>query len=172
MKLVRPAITIVLLFGAATCLAHASTFLRLGVEDLARQADGGILVGRVVDSRSSWNDARTMVWTEVTVVVHEDLARGGGVGESRIFRVPGGRVGDVEIRMHGAPELVVGDQVVLFGTAWPDGSNKVLGYFQGLSSVRTAGDGRLVLRGGSADGMTMEELRRAVRTALATGGAS
>ena len=62
------------------------------------------------------------------------------------------------------------DEVLVFATRWPDGSDKVLGYLQGLSSIRTSENGRRVLSGGRAGGMTLDGLRRTIREVLATGG--
>jgi hypothetical protein len=80
-----------------------------------------------------------------------------------VFRVPGGRVGDQWIEMEGAPRFEPGQDVVVFAASWPDGSLMVHGYFQGLSTIRLGADGRLVLAGGAADGMALDDLRRAVR---------
>ena len=141
----------------------ASTFIRYGIPELVRGADRGAYAGRVLELRSSWNTERTMIWTEVTVQATENLVGGGGAGRTLVFRVPGGRVGDQWIEMEGAPRFEPGADVVVFATSWPDGSLMVHGYFLGLSSIRLGADGRLVLAGGAADGMTLDDLRRAVR---------
>jgi len=158
------------LIGAGSVLA--STFLRLDVPELIRTADRGIVVGRVLEQHSEWNEDRTMIWTEVTVLVEEDLAGREPVGESVVVRVPGGRVDGFAIAMQGAPEFADGERIVMFVTTWPDGSLKVLGYFQGRSEIRLDQDGRSVLVGGNADGMTLDALRTTVRRTLAAGGAS
>lgn len=151
------------LFAALAIPATASTFVRLELPDLVRESDKGIVAGRVTDLRSFWNPDRTMIWTEATVFVTEDLTGGGAAGRTLVFRVPGGVVDGYRIQMEGAPAFQRGDEMVVFATGWPDGSLMVQGYFQGVSSIRLGPHGEEVLVGGRADGMPLAELRRAVR---------
>jgi hypothetical protein len=170
MKLLRDVVSFVLLLAMVVSLSLASTFLSLSVPELIQSADGGIFIGRVLKSTSVWNEDHTMIWTEINVLILEDLSNMAAEGKTQVFRVPGGRIEGAEIRMQGAPEFVIGDKVLLFSTFWPDGTRKVLGYFQGKSSIRKSPDGRDLLKGGKADSMTLEELRLMVSKNLRMGG--
>ena len=145
-------------------VATASTFIKLEIADLVREAERGVFAGQVLSMKSSWNTEKSMIWTEVSVLVREDLTGPAkDVGRTLVFRVPGGRVADREVTMAGAPRFEVGEPVVVFATTWPDGSLMVAGYFQGLSFVRPGPRGQPVLVEGRADGMTVDSLREAVR---------
>jgi len=142
--------------------AFGSVFVRLDVPTLIRGADRGVIVGRVLAVRSYWNDERTMIFTDVEVFVLEDLKQRVSAGSTMTFRVPGGQVDPLRVTMPGAPDFHLGDEVAVFASTWSDGRLKVLGYRQGLSSLRIGEDGKQRLQGGSAGGLALEQLRDGV----------
>ncbi|MCP3978887.1 MAG: hypothetical protein GY716_06090 [bacterium] len=153
-------ITLLLLFGCS--LSTASVFVELGLPDLVSHADEGIIVGRVVDTRSYWNAERSMIFTDATVLVVEGLGGKRKPGETVVFRTPGGRVGEVRAVTHGAPTFEIGAKVVVFASTWSDGALRVVGYFQGLSRVDDSAAGPPRLIEGTAGGLSLAELRRLV----------
>ena len=60
--------------------------------------------------------------------------------------------------------LKVGERVLVFLTDWEDdGAPKVLGYVQGKSTIVEDGQGRTRLKGGSANGRTLESVAGELR---------
>lgn len=141
-------------------LVDAGVFLRANVKSLRDEADC-VVRGRVVDSRSEWNDERSMIYTFVTL--HLDDVLHGNAENPVIVKLFGGVVDDSVITADGEPELNVGDDVILFLSRWPDGLSRVEGYFQGVSRVATDKTGNTLLRGGVADGLTLDGLRTSLR---------
>src|SRR3989442_220336 len=84
----------------------ASTFIKLEIADLVREAERGVFAGQVLSMKSAWNTEKSMIWTEVSVLVREDLTGPAkDVGRTLVFRVPGGQVADREVTMAGAPRF-------------------------------------------------------------------
>jgi len=124
--------------------SQASVVLKLDEVGLTRAADA-VVVGEVLDSRSEWNEVHTLIWTLTRVRV-DDVAKGtparGGVVT---VREVGGRVGDVEARMIGAPEFVPGERVVLFLEHAPGGASfRTVALSEGKLVVSRGPDGRAV----------------------------
>jgi len=103
--------------GVATALglaapASASTFARLGLDDLVDQ-NKTIVVGEVMAARSYWNEARTFILTDFRLAVSEVLK--GAVGTREVtITVPGGKVGDLTSVIVGGADLTPGKPYVLF----------------------------------------------------------
>ena len=161
MRVLQPAMGLAAV--AVWSVIQASTFMRLEIPDLVQGADRGIYAGRVTETHSVWNPEHTMIWTEATLLVTEDLGGGAATGRTLRFRIPGGVVDGYRIQMEGAPHFETGDETLVFATSWPDGSLMVHGYFQGISSVRLGPTGQETLVGGRADGMTLAALRAQIQ---------
>lgn len=69
---------------------------------------------RVDGSRSFWADEPRRIETEVTLVIDEALKGQRGRGERFTLIVPGGRVGEWEMRLCCAPNFEVGKAYVMF----------------------------------------------------------
>lgn len=122
-----------------------------------------VVQARVVGSESAWNARGSMIFTNVTLEVIRTIH---GRSQDRIVvRVPGGTVGDHTLQVEGAPQFPAAGPVVSFIGEWPDGAAKVIGYFQGLSQIVPDGRGNQVLRGGSADGLTLQSFTEQVQQA-------
>jgi hypothetical protein len=84
-----------------------------------------IVRGRVIDMKSHWNRQKTLIHTDVTVLVDEYL-KGGGPREI-VIKVPGGTVDDQTQSVSDTPQFVIGDEYVIFldshggVTGGPDG---------------------------------------------------
>ena len=140
----------------------ASTFLKLDVAGLTERS-ASVVHARVVSSESAWNARRSMIFTNVTLDVIRTIH-----GRSRdriVVRVPGGTVEDRTVQVEGAPQFPAAGPVVSFIGEWPDGAAKVIGYLQGLSQIVPNGRGNQVLRGGSANGLTLQSFTEQVQQA-------
>ncbi len=70
-----------------------------------------IVKGRVVALKSYWNPEKTLIYTNVTVLVDEYL-KGNGLREI-ILKIPGGTVGDKTQWVSDAPQFRVGNYAVI-----------------------------------------------------------
>ncbi len=145
---------VVLLLGMS--LAGATTLLKLDFSDLAREAEH-IVVGTVTGIQGEWDASARFIHSNVTILVEQSLR--GNVPSEIVLRTPGGQIGSVGMTAHGAPSFEVGEKVLVFLTAWEDGSAKVLGYFQGKSRVIEDQQGRFRLEGGALNGRSLDSVK-------------
>lgn len=119
--------------------AAASTFVSMSPRQLSREADA-VVVGRVLQTHSYWNEDASMILTDVTVAVDETISgEAPGVVHVRTY---GGTVGNFRIEASGFPEFTEGERVLMFLQADDeDGSIRVLGYRQGLYRIARGNDG-------------------------------
>ncbi|WNG44229.1 matrixin family metalloprotease [Archangium minus] len=135
------------LFGALVlCLlppvARASTLMALDVPALTRGSDL-VVHGRVVRATSRQVQGTGRIVTDVEVTADEVL-RGSAERSSVHVVLPGGTVGDLRQHISGAPELVSGEEVVLFLARGTEGL-RVVGLAQGAFHVQRSQEGRKVL---------------------------
>ena len=133
--------------------AHATIIVPTEDHHLIRQAST-IVLGQVTRIESHWYAAKTQIYTHVGVRVEEVLK--GELPEVEItVKQLGGTVGGLRSWIFGSPEFVVGERVLLFLTANPDGTLRVLSLYQGkFSVVRDSQTGEhLVYRGLNPQGV-------------------
>ena len=126
-KVTKVGICLLLISGAASALV-----VKMETPELTEKARE-IVIGHVVDMQSRWNEDRDYIFTYVTVHVDE-YVKGGGE-RSVTIKIPGGAIGDLQLRVSDIPEFAVGEKVVLFLTdEYPDYCD-LLGLFQGKYTV-------------------------------------
>src|SRR5688572_2896616 len=116
-------------------LRDADATIIVPTEDhhLIRQAST-IVLGQVTRIESHWYAAKTQIYTHVGVRIEEVLK--GELPEVEItVKQLGGTVGGLRSWIFGSPEFVVGERVVLFLTANPDGTLRVLSLYQVKFSI-------------------------------------
>jgi len=155
----RIALSVVLLF--VTMPLHATVLLPIEFRELVTTAPV-IVHGQVVDVRSEWVDGRRAVETFVTVEAAEYLK--GNLGESFVFKVPGGQIGRYRTVFVGAPAFQTGDEVVLFlktdGPSFPF----LVGLSQGVFRIVTdTQSGRRVVTPPALVGVNSADAVRVVR---------
>jgi hypothetical protein len=162
----RPSTAVLILLFLLAIPAAGTVLVSMGLPELVRAADEGIVHGRVLSVSSDWNESGSAIFTHADVVVIEDHAGKRRPGETMTFRVPGGRIGDEILLVPGAPVFRTGEEVLVFASTWSDGPLMVVGYEQGLARVRVGSSGSRELVDGSVSGMPLESFRGAVRELL------
>ncbi len=116
-------------------LMNADATIIVPTEDhhLIRQAST-IVLGQITRIDSHWYAAKTQIYTHVGVRVEEVLK--GELSEPEItVKQLGGTVGGLRSWIFGSPEFALGERVLLFLTANPDGTLRVLSLYQGKFSI-------------------------------------
>lgn len=114
MQVSRGAIRQLFLFAIAigiTVPLAATTLVREGLDELVA-GNQRVVVGKVIDAVSYWNQDKTFILTDVRIAPDETLK-----GERRsalTVTLLGGRVGDLTTLIVGGAELIPGRSYVLF----------------------------------------------------------
>ena len=109
----------------------------MSLDELTQDASS-IVHGRVLRSWSAWDLGRTTIWTHYEIAV--DDAWKGAPGKTLVVSEPGGEVDGVHLRVPGAPQYSVGEEIVVFAAAVPVGYLRTCGWAQGRFLVETASD--------------------------------
>ena len=114
--------------AAMAATAAATIVLRVTPRELADAAHL-VVEGRVASVDVRWDDDHTCINRYVAFTV--DRTHKGRALASVTIKVPGGRVGDEEVRVEGTASFAVGEEAVVF--LWKDGRGEwiVLGEAQG-----------------------------------------
>ena len=123
----------VLALAALASTAAATIVLRVTPRELADAAHL-VVEGRVDSVDVRWDDARTCINTYVTFSI--DRAHKGNASGSLVITVPGGRVGEDEVRVEGTAQFESGEEAVVFLWRNREGSWIVVGEAQGKFRLR------------------------------------
>lgn len=118
----------------------ATTLQQLSMTEMIRQSTA-IVRGKVVRSFASYRGAD--LYTHYQIEVLETLK--GSPGRSVDLAVPGGYLNGVHQSVAGAPQLVVGQEYVVFLWTGKSGMTQVIGLSQGVFSVGVDAGGNAVL---------------------------
>lgn len=114
--------------------AAGAAVVERSLEDLTLDA-GAILSGHVTSIESSWNDDRTLIYTDVLIDVDNPVKGEAGPGEA-ILRLPGGRVGKIGLAVSNTPVLTLNEEVFVFLKPAEWTGYELQGSWQGLFHVR------------------------------------
>jgi hypothetical protein len=137
---VRPRPAILLLLALAMPPRARATVYAPMDEAALTAASAAIVTGTVTASAAHRRDGRIV--TDATVSVDRILK--GTVGPSVVVTTPGGAVGDEAAVVFGAPELAVGDAVLLYLQQTASGEVRTTGLALGAYRLLTAADGTVV----------------------------
>ena len=114
----------------------SALMVRKSIEELTSQADS-ILIGKVKEMESRWNEERTLIYTYVTISVSQYTKTLSGVGEVQeiMVKVPGGEVGDIGLKVSDTPQFREGEEVFLFLRREKLPLFSVTGLFQGKYTI-------------------------------------
>ncbi len=121
-------------FGAFD--AHASVVEAIGLEDLVTDADE-VGVAEVLSKESLWKGS--IIVTRYRVRMDQPLKGQCGAGDEVVVEVPGGAVGEVGLRVEGAPTLQIGKRALIFARSDAGGVLRSVGMAQGVLHIRTEG---------------------------------
>ncbi len=145
------------LLSCWTGSARSTTAVRLSLQEMT-DLSTTVVHGRVLGTGSRWNEAGTMIVTDVRVEVEEAL-KGSAAGEITVTQL-GGEVGKLKTEVPGAAAFRRGEEAVLFLAVDGRGGLQVTGLSQGrFEVVDDARTGRKVLRG-----LDRDRLQGLVRT--------
>lgn len=97
----------------------AGSLVRLSLSELVAQTNI-ILVGRVAECESRWNESHTTIYTEV-VVTPELWIKHRTELAAVTLRIPGGQIGETVMTVSNLPDFHTGERVVLFLIERPTG---------------------------------------------------
>jgi hypothetical protein len=117
----------------------ATTFVPLDQDELAAISDAAV-IGSVVEILSGRDVTTGEIHTDIAIEV-EDVLFGEVEGSPIVLRQAGGRVGDDEEWVYGAPSFALDERVLVFLSAAGDGSYRTTGMALGKFAVRSAADG-------------------------------
>jgi hypothetical protein len=139
-----PLLTLCALLAAAAPVV-ASTSLALDLRELVTSSDR-IVMGTVLNREARYDDRRRIV-TDVTVRVDESMKGTTGAGDELVIRCLGGEIGDLGMRVAGAPRFSDGQRSILFVAA-RRGHLRPVGMSQGVLPIDVRDGRELVLPGG------------------------
>ena len=149
--------SMVLSLALATGAAEATMTPRLTLEGMVERSER-IVQGRCLRTWSEWDAGRQFIWTHSEIEVSESL-KGGPVTTVTISE-PGGRVGDLEMRIEGMPHYQPGEEMVLFVYRTPIGLWRARGLGQGKYRILAdPASGRRRVRG-DVSGVALAEPAR------------
>jgi hypothetical protein len=156
--------TMVALIALATAAGagFAATSVRpMSLAELVRASDC-VVYADVEATRSEWSSDGKMIYTYVTLKVRECWK--GAPAERVVVRVPGGRVGQVQLNVSEAPAYAVGERTTAFLKATLVGG--------GAPVVETTGwfRGKFTVAGGKIrelKNVTLDAMRSDVQTEVA-----
>jgi hypothetical protein len=134
---------------------HATTLLRMSLAQMAQAAD---TIARVkcIATASRWDGGA--IWTFAEMAVVEPLK--GAPPAHLVVRLPGGRVGHLVTRVEDAPQLVAGEEKILFLERNPDGDYSVTGWVEGAFRIRKNINGEEIVTQDSSETAVFDAVTR------------
>ncbi|MDX2013042.1 MAG: hypothetical protein SFW67_22805 [Myxococcaceae bacterium] len=132
---------------AAALPAFATTLIAMDVPALTKAADV-VVRGTVVRVEARWTMDRARIVTDNEILVTQ-VYKGNVVAKTVVAMQPGGVVGDLGQKVHGAATFALGDEVVVFLERRGDRFS-VVGLAQGRLTVDRSG-AEPVVRGGEEE---------------------
>lgn len=102
-----------LMIALPLCPARGETMIEMTLEEKVRASDL-VVHGRIVEVHSRWSEGKgSMVWTDYVVDIL-DVLHGETEGDRAVVTQQGGILEGVVLEVGSNPELIEGDEVVLF----------------------------------------------------------
>jgi hypothetical protein len=127
-------------------LAHASTFAPVDLDTLMASTDA-VVRGQGRDLVVRVDPQTGLVTTDATLYVAHGVLGPHHDGDVIVVREVGGATDDLVMTAPGFPKLQLGADVVVFLTAWPDGTPRISEYGAGFYAVVPGPDGAVLIPG-------------------------
>jgi hypothetical protein len=97
------------------CGFHFTTLAQLNPSEINSLSKGAdvILTGKVTEQASSWNESKTRIYTQATILVDEYI-KGNGTGNTVTVKYLGGEVGEIGEKYSHMPRFVDNEDVLVF----------------------------------------------------------
>ena len=97
------------------CGFHFTTLAQLNPSEINSLSKGAdvILIGKVTEQASSWNESKTRIYTQATILVDEYI-KGNGTGNTVTVKYLGGEVGEVGEMYSHMPRFEDKEEVLIF----------------------------------------------------------
>ena len=136
--------------------------LKMSFEELSSKSES-IIVGKVNNIDSYWNEERTSIYTEVTISVEDNIKGEIKQGEITII-TPGGEVDGITQYVSDSPTFKPGEEAVLFLNELPGQSFSTQQYQSGLYQVTGSSQGKIDISDFSTSDITINELEESFET--------
>ena len=163
----KPIVVALLLLGSCCGVeAFAQSARPVTTKELVERAQK-IVAGEVVEQRSAWDELGREIYTFTTVRVQR-IIKSERADSILIIRQLGGKVGNIESHVAGAPSFVPGERVLLMlgpyaGTPYHD----LIDWHQGKYTIKTdANRGEVLSGNGDGHGQRVEEFTTTLRRYL------
>ncbi len=121
-----------LVLMAAFTPAGATTMRRMDLPEVVTRANR-VVHAVAVEERVYWDHGHGRIFTDTTFEVLEDIK---GLGSPRVtVTMLGGNLDGWDMRIEGTPIFRQGEEVILFTSPRPGGSNNLVGFSQGLMRI-------------------------------------
>jgi len=137
MRLKKIPFPLILILSFWFFVCHATTILRLSLEEMCQKADG-IFLGRCISKESKWNEERTKIYTYVTIQLDKILKcqdPGLKIGSKIVIKQLGGTVDNIGMKVSGISHFQPKEEVLVFLKRTTPGNYRVLGMAQGKYSI-------------------------------------
>lgn len=97
------------------CGFHFTTLAQLNSSEINTMSKGAdvILTGKVTEQASSWNESKTRIYTQATILVDEYI-KGNGTGNTVTVKYLGGEVGEIGEKYSHMPRFEDKEEVLVF----------------------------------------------------------
>jgi hypothetical protein len=124
-----------LILGIVVPRTNATVVKILSEDDMTNQAKT-IVTGRVLATKSEWNEERTKIYTYITISTQTFL-KGDDRPQEMVIKKLGGEVGDIGMLVEGTSVFEEGEEVLLFLRKGRNGFHRIIGFSQGKFSIET-----------------------------------
>jgi hypothetical protein len=105
---------------------------KMSANDLTKESTA-VLYGKCSKLKSEWNENRSIIYTQVTIIPEEYIK--GNLGSEALITIPGGKVDNIVYEVSEMPVFIEGEEVVAFIWTNPAGKHLITGGYQGRMKI-------------------------------------
>lgn len=160
----KPVIIVLLsLIIIFTCAEDANALmLKMSFEELSSNSES-IIIGKVKNIDSYWNEERTNIYTEVTVSIEDDI-KGVNKQDEITIITPGGEVDGITQYVSDSPTFKLGEEAVLFLNELSSQNLSPQQIQPGTYQVTGSSQGKIDITDSSTNNITINTLEERLET--------